>query len=188
MILKSTEERSRSKENLPETAALVESVLFASGEALDKGHISSGLEISESELDGAVAYLKKKYEKADSGLTIVETDSTLKLYSKEKNHAVIRKILALDKRKGLTRAGAEVLAIIAYNGPVTRIEIDQIRGVSSAGALQRLIDQGLVREAGRKEVVGLPFLYETTPLFLDLAGVKSLEELPSFDSFAKAFS
>lgn len=161
----------------------IESILFFSGEAVELDKIKEALELESSLFDKILDKLKLKYSKEDSGLQLLFIEDSIQLVTKKENYSYIQKALDLEKKKNLSKAGAEVLAILAYKAPLTRLEIEQIRGVNSSGSLQRLIDQGLVEACGKKDVIGKPNLYKTTEQFLKLAGIQSLDELPSFDYF-----
>lgn len=162
----------------------IESILFAAGEAVEKRELIKRLRVDRDTFSRALEELRERYKK-DSGIVLSETKSTLKLTTNPDNFEVVKRVLNLEENKKLSKAGAEVLALIAYRAPITRIEIDAVRGVNSSGALQRLIDQGLIKECGRKDVPGKPFLYETTDDFLRFAGIMKREDLPSFDNFNK---
>lgn len=163
--------------------SIIESILFASGEVVDLKDLRRILGIYSDELDELLIELEDRYKRKDSGLSLSLSEETVQLTSKSSNYKYIKSLLDIHKRKSLSKAGSEVLAIIAYNQPITRIEIEQIRGVNSSGAIQKLIDQGLIKECGKKEVVGRPYLFGTTDLFLHLVGIKNLTELPSFEEF-----
>lgn len=161
----------------------IESILFFSGEAIKIEQIRKALELNSEDFERYLEILLLRYSKEDSGITLIRMDDSVQLVTKSDYYPIVSKALSLEKKRSLSKAGAEVLAILAYKAPLTRIEIDQIRGVNSTGSLQRLLDQGLIEECGQKDVIGKPNLYRTTNQFLKLAGIQSLEELPSFEYF-----
>lgn len=185
---KSTSNRLDQKSELKELsvekkASIIESILFIAGEAVSLRDIKKAYPFFTVELDEVLEFLLKKYSQESSGIELIVTDDTLQLVSKAQNYDYVRKALEVEQRKPLSKAAYEVLSIIAYNEPITRIEIEEIRGVNSKSAVQRLLDLELIEECGRKEVPGLPYLYKTTFLFLQMAGINSLKELPSFEKF-----
>lgn len=162
---------------------LVEAILFAAGEGVRLRDIEKRLEISQESLARVVAALQASYQKSERGIRLIRAGDTLRLVTKSEYYPQVAQVLGRSQKKTLSRASAEVLAIVAYLQPVTRIDIDQIRGVGSASALQRLTDLGIVEECGKLEVAGHPRLYRTTDAFLRLAGIENLTELPDYDSF-----
>jgi segregation and condensation protein B len=110
---------------------------------------------------------------------------TYQLSTKPEIHEHIRQIMGQEQKNGLSRAAMETLAIIAYRQPITRQVIDEIRGVASSKALQRLLDQQLICECGRLEAPGRPFLYKTSNEFLKAMGFKDLKEMPDYETFSE---
>lgn len=164
-------------------AGLIEAILFAAGEGVRLRDIRKHLELSEEELDRVVGRLIETYQMSTRGIRLIRAGDTLRLVTKSEYYPQVAQVLGRSQKKTLSRASAEVLAIVAYLQPVTRIDIDQIRGVGSASALQRLTDLGIVEECGKLEVAGHPRLYRTTDAFLRLAGIENLTDLPDYDSF-----
>lgn len=157
----------------------LEAILFIVGEegiALDE--ISYILAIDKEEALRLVAELEERYENdSTSALHILETEAHIVLTTK-KELAPLLKRYAQGTSNTLSQAAVETLAIIAYKQPITRVEIEQIRGVQVSGAVQRLSAHNLIEEKGRVEGPGRPILYGTTSYFLDYFGLKSLKELP----------
>jgi segregation and condensation protein B len=153
----------------------------------------SGLSVKEAAKQlaiepAAVRQLAEKISKkmaADRtcGLQLLFLDDEIKLTTKPALASLVQQYLGQDKGK-LSQAALETLAIVAYRQPITRVEIDDIRGINSAGALQTLVLRGLVEKHGRKEVPGRPRLYQTTAYFLEYFGLQSLADLPDQDEFA----
>lgn len=169
--------------DLDRLEGLVEAILFAAGEGVRLRDIQKRLELTGEKLEEVVSRLMKSYQKSARGIRLIRAGGTLRLVTKSEYYPQVAQVLGRSQKKTLSRASAEVLAIVAYLQPVTRIDIDQIRGVGSASALQRLTDLGIVEECGKLEVAGHPRLYRTTDAFLRLAGIENLTELPDYDSF-----
>lgn len=159
------------------TAAL-EAMLFASGEPLAEERIAEVLELTEQELDAAERVLEQKYSAPDSGLCLLRLENCLQLCTAPAYGDCVRAILEVRRNAPLSQAALEVLAVVAYNQPVTRSFVEQIRGVDCSGVMASLQNKGLIEERGRLELPGRPLLYGTTPDFLRCVGVSALEELP----------
>lgn len=157
----------------------IEALLFVAGEdGLSLRQMAELLSLTPSALIQQLEKLAKRYEEDDdSSLLLLETAQTYKLVTKDSYMTLLRDYAKAPTNQSLSRASLEVLSIIAYKQPITRIEIDDIRGVNSSGAITRLIAFGLIKEAGKKEVLGRPNLYETTNYFLDYMGINQLDDL-----------
>lgn len=177
------ESKNESQKRIESLVSAIESILFMAGEPVKKETLIKVLEIDDSLLKTVIDYLLYKHNQNDSGLEVVERKDDLQFITKAKNYNFIRKALKTEKFKPLSKPVYEVLAIIAYNQPVTRIDVELIRGVNSVSAIQRLLDLGLIEESGRKEVAGSPYLYKTTDYFLQKAKISSIDELPSYKDF-----
>lgn len=160
--------------------AQIEALLFVAGEeGLSLRQMADLLSLPTSALHQQLEKLADKYEKDDqSALMLLESSNRYKMVTKETYADLLKTYSTSPINQSLSRASLEVLSIIAYKQPITRIEIDDIRGVNSSGALAKLLAYGLIREDGKKEVLGRPNLYVTTDYFLDYMGVNQLEELP----------
>lgn len=165
--------------------SVIESLLFVSGEPLAASDIAKIIECS---FDDTVSYLKEMsilFENLEErGVKIISLNGKYQIVTKNENSVFIQKLLKKNTRQSLSQASLESLAIIAYKQPITRVEIDEIRGVKSDSALQRLIEKNLIEETGRKEVVGKPILYGTTDEFLRHFALSNIEDLPSLDLYA----
>lgn len=167
---------------MPSKTDIIEALIFASDRPVPLDKLAQIAEISLEEAGLEVEALRT--EKAQIGaLQLTEVAGGYQFVTKPQYASHIRK-LKDEKRQKLSRAAFEVLAIVAYRQPATRSDIDSLRGVESAGSLQFLLERKLVALAGRKEVPGRPWLYKTTPQFLDQFGLKSLEDLPELEEFA----
>lgn len=167
----------------PKMKSAIESMLFVSGEPLPTRELIANLEIESKLVLEIINEMMEEYKKEDRGIRLIEINGGYQLVTKEENSDYIQKLLKKNRKHSLSQASIESLAIIAYKQPITRIDIDEIRGVKSESALQRLVERNLIREVGRLEVPGRPILYGTTDEFLRQFGLKTLKELPSLDLY-----
>ena len=160
--------------------AEIEALLFVAGEdGLRVRQIAELLSIPPTGVTQSLEKLAEKYQKdEDSSLALLETSNTYKIVTKQEFAELLREYSKAPINQSLSRAALETLSIIAYKQPITRMEVDEIRGVNSSGAISKLQIFDLIRENGKKEVLGRPNLYVTTDYFLDYMGINSLEELP----------
>ena len=162
--------------------AVLEGLLFVVGEdGLTIEQISDVLEITDDESKELVMELKKDYEDESRGLRIDFLGNRFKITTKFEHKEYYQKLLENPETNTLSQAALETLAIIAYNEPITRVQVDAIRGVSSASIIRKLVAKGFVKESGRSELPGRPILYETTNEFLDYFGLSSTEDLPNIE-------
>jgi len=161
---------------------ILEGILFVVGdEGINLKSLCEIMDIKDDEAKELLLKLKSNYEKKDRGLRISYLGDAFKLTTKEEHKEYYQKLIETPEANELSPASLEVLAIIAYNQPLTRVEIDEMRGVSSAHIIRRLVAKGLVKEAGKSKLPGRPNLYRTTREFLDTFGLASLNELPVID-------
>ncbi|PNM00400.1 segregation/condensation protein B [Streptococcus mutans] len=162
----------------------IEALLFVAGEdGLSLCQLATLLDIPVTALLQQLEKLAQKYEGDDnSALSLLESSKTYKLVTKKDYADLLRQYSKTPINQSLSRASLEVLSIIAYKQPITRIEVDNIRGVNSSSAISKLQAFDLIQEAGKKEVLGRPNLYVTSDYFLDYMGINSLEELPDASS------
>lgn len=156
----------------------IEAVLFASGDPVEITRIAEAVELEEKLTYDLLQKLKKRYDQEDSGLLMVELDQSFQLCTKPEYASKVKLAMEIRRNSPLSNAAMEVLAIIAYNQPVTRAFVEQVRGVDSSQTVMNLVEKGLVEEAGRLEVPGRPISYKTTQNFLRNFGLKSLDDLP----------
>jgi len=162
-----------------EYKAIVEGLLFAAGdEGLSLKQIASVLEMAEEEALDIVMALKTDYNEPSRGIQLIELAGVFQLATKKEHASYLKKLVESPGSSSLSQAALETLAIIAYRQPITRAEIEEIRGVKSDKPLQTLVAKAFVKEIGRAEGTGRPILYGTTKEFLDYFGLKTLEELP----------
>ena len=168
----------------PRIKSAIESLLFVSGDPLTVKDLSNALEITSKDLEGIIKEMMREYEEDENrGIKLISINGEYQFVTKEKNSDYIQDLLKKNKRQSLSQASLESLAIIAYKQPITRIDIDEIRGVKSDSAIQRLVEKDLIKEVGRLNVPGRPILYGTTEEFLRQFGLKELKELPDLESF-----
>ncbi|MBE6747631.1 MAG: SMC-Scp complex subunit ScpB [Ruminococcaceae bacterium] len=164
--------------------AIAEAVLFAAAEPIEHTRLSIVLGTDSETTLEILDVLKERYEKEESGLCLLKLGSKYQLCSKKEYINEVRAVLDLKRNTPLSQAAFEVLAIIAYNQPITKPYIEQIRGVDCSGVVSTLCQRGLIEEKGRLEVPGRPVLYGTTDDFLrcfSLSALSELEELPNVD-------
>jgi segregation and condensation protein B len=156
----------------------MEAILFTMGEAVEASRLATVLEISIEEVHEAARELIDSYESSTRGMSIIELEDAYQMCTKGDYYEYLVKIGRTPKKYVLTDALLETLSIIAYKQPLTRGEVERIRGVNSDHAVSRLVELGLVEEVGRMDAPGKPMLFGTTEEFLRSFGVKSLDELP----------
>lgn len=157
----------------------IEAVLFASGEPMSIERIAQTFDITPEKAVKAVEALNEEYKKCDSGIVIVRLENTYQMASDERFAEYIKKAFDMRRRTPLSSAALEVLAVVAYNQPVTKSFIEQVRGVDCSGVVSTLVEKGLIEERGRLELPGKPLLYGTTKNFLRCFGISDLSELPA---------
>ncbi len=163
--------------------AILESLLFAAGEPVSLSRLAAVMDtVSRDELKRALAALGSEYASGERGLTLEEVAGGYQLRTRTEFAAHIRKLLA-SKPPRLSRSLLETLAIVAYRQPITRPEIEELRGVDSGGVLETLLERRFVKIAGRKDAPGRPLLYATTAEFLEVFALKDLESLPDLKEF-----
>ena len=162
--------------------AVLEGLLFVVGDdGLTLDQMTEILEIESDEAKELLGKLKEKYESDDSGIRINFLGNTFKPTTKKERREYFQKLIETEDSNVLSQAALETLAIVAYNQPITRAEVNEIRGVDSAQMIRKLTAKGLLKEAGRSEAIGRPILYATTSEFLDYFGLSTIEELPKID-------
>ncbi len=158
--------------------ATVEAVLFAAAEPIEYTKLATVLGMDDEQILLCMDALTKKYDAENSGICLVQLDTKYQLCSKKEFVEAVRNVLDLKRNTPLSQAAFEVLAIVAYNQPITKPYIEQIRGVDCSGVVNTLCQRGLVEEKGRLDVPGKPVLYGTTSDFLRCFSLNSLDDLP----------
>lgn len=162
--------------------AVLEGLLFVVGEdGLTLEQIEDVLEVDEETSKNLIMELKKDYEDPSRGLRIDFLGNRFKITTKFEHKQYYQKLIENPETNFLSQAALETLAIIAYNEPITRVQVDAIRGVGSTSIMRKLVAKGFIKESGRSEMPGRPILYETTHEFLDYFGLASIEDLPNID-------
>ena len=159
--------------------AAIEAILFASGSSVELSRIANALEISEKQAEEQISALINDYNASQRGITILKLKNAYQMVSVKEYAPQIRKIMDLRRNSPLSQAALEVLAVVAYNQPVTKAFVEQVRDVDCSGVIGSLTLKGLVEEKGRLELPGRPLLYGTTENFLRCFNISSLEELPA---------
>lgn len=158
--------------------AVIEAILFSIGDAVSISTLAEIVEAKPSEVKKIVYAMKEKMDAEDRGVTITELNDSFQMCSKAEMYDYLIDITKKDRKYTLTDTVLETLSIIAYKQPVTRADIEKIRGVDCSHAVNKLIELDLVKELGRMDAPGRPILFGTTEQFLRSFGVKSLEDLP----------
>ena len=164
--------------NFKELVPAVEAVLFSGGEPMTLDRLCQVFEISPEELGEVIELLENKYNNADNGIKLVTLENAYQLTTKKEYAEYIKKAFDIKRKTPLSQAGFEVLAVVAYNQPVTKGTMDFIRGVDCTYSVARLLERGFIDELGRAETPGRPIIYGTTMEFLRCFGLRSLEDLP----------
>ena len=159
--------------------AAIEALLFAAGGAVEIEDLKTALEVEDKELKTALDELMEKYNAEDRGIRLIILDGKYQLCTKNEYYEELIKLVNTPKKHSLTDVLLETLSIVAYKQPVTRQEIEKIRGVSSQHAVNRLMEYHLIEEVGRLDAPGHPILFGTTDDFLRCFGISSIEDLPS---------
>jgi segregation and condensation protein B len=177
-------EHSAEQERVEALKGPLEALLFVAAEPMPPSALAEALgERGSDTVRHALRALARDFELSGRGLLVEEAAGGFRLVTKAMHDGAVRRLLAAQQSRKLTRAALEALAIVAYRQPVTAPEVEAIRGVDSMGVLQHLLERRLIKIAGRKEVVGRPFLWRTTKQFLEHFGLRALEDLPSIEEF-----
>ena len=168
-------------EDLREQEAVVEAVLFTMGRSVEIRQLAAALETGEPEAEAAAERLKARYEESVCGMQVLRLENSYQMCTRTGYYENLIRVAAAPKKQVLSDVVLETLAIIAYKQPVTRLEIERVRGVSCDHAINKLLEYDLITELGRLDAPGRPLLFGTTEQFLRCFGVKSLEELPELN-------
>lgn len=167
---------------IKQTEAIIEAILFTMGESVELDKIADTIEHDKETTRKIIRNMMMRYEEEDRGIRIIELENAFQLCTKQEMYEYLIRIAKQPKRHVLTDVLLETLSIIAYKQPVTRLEIEKIRGVKSDHAVNKLIEYNLVTEVGRMDAPGKPLLFGTTEEFLRRFSVQSIDELPIFDA------
>ncbi|OPJ63185.1 SMC-Scp complex subunit ScpB [Clostridium oryzae] len=158
--------------------SIIESLLFVTGEPMKLKDISEIIGCKNNLTKSLLKEMSYLYNDENRGIKLISMNDEYQLVTKSENSEYIERILGNNSRQALSQASLETLAIVAYKQPITRIEIDDIRGVKSDSAVAKLIEKSLIKEVGRLEAPGRPILYSTTDEFLKQFGIENTKELP----------
>lgn len=165
--------------------AILEALLFVAGEPITQGSIIKATEMQESEIKRLMGELISEYRERNSGILIFEVADGYQMVTNPDYGIWVKKFKNINYSSRLSQASLETLSIIAYKQPITKLEIDQLRGVNSDGAIKSLYEKRLIKIVGKKEAPGRPFLYGTTKEFLQYFGLKNLSDLPAITDFLR---
>lgn len=162
-------------------AYAIEGILFAAGEPVKAAKLAAVLDTDIDTVTEAAKLLKYNYDTELRGVMLIEIDEGYQICSRPEYYAYIQEILGEQRRQALSNAAMEALAIVAYKQPITKGQVEYIRGVNSDGAMNRLVERDLIEEVGRLDAPGRPILYATTQNFLRCFGLKTPGDLPKVD-------
>ena len=165
-----------------EKKSILEAILFTMGDAVETERLASVIEENKEKTRELLLQMQKEYEDNERGMTLIELEDSFQMCTRASMYEYLIKIAKTPRKYNITDAMLETLSIIAYKQPITRAEVERVRGVSCEHALNRLLEFGLITELGRMDAPGRPLLFGTTEEFLRSFGVKSLEELPELTS------
>ena len=171
--------------NRKQYKSAIEAVLFAAGDSVDALRLAQALELSESEVKSLLDELIDEYAQLNRGITIIKLNKSYQMVSVKEYAQFVRKAMDLRRNIPLSQAAMEVLSVVAYNQPVTKAFIEQVRGVDCSGVISSLTTKDLIEEKGRLELPGRPLLYGTTENFLRCFSISSVDELPEIESKQK---
>lgn len=161
-----------------ELAHVIEAILFVAGEPVNVTELQRALEVTEAETLQAIDALDSDYSFHRRGICLKRFGEHIQLSTRAEYAPYVERLLQPIQRQSLSQSAMETLAVVAYRQPVTKLEIEAVRGVKCDYSVQSLVNKGLIQEVGRKEALGRPILYGTTDQFLSHFGLSSLEELP----------
>ena len=164
--------------NIEKETAIVEAILLLEGEALDEVTIAKIGSLSKEMVTAALINLEERYSTADCGIELSRIGGGVKLAAKRDNWTILKERYGKKTEGKISRAAMETLAIVAYQQPITRAEIEKIRGVSADNMIRLLLERGLIKDAGKKDIPGRPVMYGTSKEFLKLFHLNSIADLP----------
>lgn len=163
--------------------SIIEAILFAAGRPVTKNELILVLEISAEDIDNIIKSMQEEYKKEDRGIELISIENSYQLCTKKELYEYIYPVLDKRSKPNLSNAALETLSIIAYNPKITRAELEAIRGVSADACVYKLLEYGLIEEAGKIDLPGKPMSYKTTGDFLRMFGYNSLEDLPELPRY-----
>lgn len=163
--------------------SIIEGILFAAGRVVSAEEIQIALEIPKEDLEKIIDKMQQEYKNANRGIELIKLNNGYQLCSKKENYEYIYQIIDRRNKPKLSNAALETLSIIAYNPKISRAEIEAIRGVNVDGTIYKLLEYGLIEEAGKLDLPGRPMSYQTTNEFLKMFGYSSLNDLPELPRY-----
>ena len=163
--------------------SIIEAILFAAGRQVTIKELMISLEMPKEDLENIIVSMQEDYKNQSRGIEIIKVEDSYQLCTKKELYEYLYPILDKRSKPNLSNAALETLAIIAYNPRATRAEIEAIRGVNSDGTIYKLLDYGLIEDAGKADLPGRPTTYKTTPEFLKMFGYESLTKLPDLPRY-----
>ena len=170
--------------DIPELAHVIEAILFVAGEPVNVKEIQRALEVTEDQTRQAIDALESDYSYHRRGITLKRFGQHIQLSTRAEYAPYVERLLQPIQKQSLSQSALETLAVVAYKQPVTRLEIEAVRGVKCDYSVQSLVNKGLIEEVGRKEALGRPILYGTTDKFLQHFGMETLADLPSVEALS----
>ncbi len=167
-----------------EKFSAIECILFVSGEPVSVSQLRRVLDVTDEEIHSILSRMKEQFAQEERGIQLFCTEETVQLVSNPQYAQYVQDLLQPAQTKSFSQAMLETLSVVAYKQPVTRSDIETIRGVRCDYSVSQLLKLGLIKELGRKDAVGRPMLFGTTDAFLRQFGLHTLEELPEFGRFA----
>ena len=163
--------------------SIIEAILFAAGREVTVNELVMSLEISKEEIENIIKQMQKEYQTNSRGIDIIKVNEAYQLCTKKELYEYVYPIIDKRSKPNLSNAALETLSIIAYNPRITRAEIETIRGVNVDGCIYKLLEYGLINEAGKVDAPGKPMSYKTSNEFLKMFGYTSLEDLPELPKY-----
>lgn len=165
--------------------SIIESLLFSWAEPVNIDDLSKMLKLNKKDTELILKELEEEYKRRDRGIRLVKTNNSFQLSSKPENYEYIKDFFKNKNEKSLSKPALETLSIIAYKQPVTKLEIEELRGVNCDGTIRSLTEIGLIEVSGTLDRIGHPKLYSTTDDFLKKFGIENLDELPNLENIGK---
>lgn len=169
--------------DIEEKKSIIESILFATGRVVTMKELELSLEIAREQVEELIRNMQEEYKDKKRGIQLIKVDDGFQLCSKKENYEYICQIIDKRNKPKLSNAALETLSIIAYNPKISRAEMEAIRGVSVDATIYKLLEYGLIEEAGKLDLPGRPMSYKTTNEFLKMFGYTSLEDLPDLPRY-----
>ena len=171
------------EKDIEEIKSIIESILFSAGRSVEIKEIEMALEIGKDDLETIIKSMQEEYKQKNRGIDLIKVNDGYQLCSKKENYDYICQVIDKRNKPKLSNAALETLSIIAYNPKISRAEIESIRGVNVDGTIYKLLEYGLIEEAGKLDLPGRPMSYQTTNEFLKLFGYSSLDDLPELPKY-----